>query len=362
MDYQEQQSPNTEVASRDGRRIHATRFLWRALLLFVLSVGLTLGALALKAGTTFTIVSAELKEFLGIETTSLPLGNPREENRIDILILGIRGEGDPNGGLLSDTMMVLSIETEKKEVALISVPRDIYVHVPVVEEWTKINAAYALGESLEGAGGGLVLAKLAVQEVLGINIDHVISIDFRAFLDTIDLLGGINVDVAKPLRETQQWGGLDFYVPAGTQYMDGETALFYVRARFSTSDFDRARRQQEVVVATRDKALSMGFLGNPAKIAGMLNILGRHVRTDISGEDFRNLWKHIRPLAEAEPKRLILDTTELLYATSIDGAYVLLPEGETFEIIRTRARNIFGANAPVHVETRISGAANDISL
>jgi LCP family protein required for cell wall assembly len=318
----------------------------KVLLLFVFSAGLTFGALAIKAGTTFNVVSAELKEFLGIEVSRLPQGNPREEDRVDILLLGLRGENDPHGGLLTDTMMIVSIETDKNEIALISIPRDTYVEIPVVEQHAKINSAYALGEEAQESGGGLVLAKLAVQEVLGINIDHVIAVDFAAFEDTIDLLGGIDVDVARPLRETQQWGGLDFYVPAGRQHMDGETALYYVRARFTTSDFDRARRQQEVIVAMRDKALTLNFLGNPAKIVGMLDILGRHVRTDINGDDLRNLIGDVRSVMDKEPKRLVLDTTELLYSTSVGGAYVLLPQGNSFEPVRARARNIFEAEAP----------------
>lgn len=337
-------------AQKRGRRL-----LLRTLILFLVSVGATLGFLTIKAGTTFSIVSTELKEFLGIEATRLPIGNPREEDRVDILLLGLRGEGDPHGGLLTDTMMVISVETEKEEVALISVPRDTYVEVPVVNQHTKINAAYALGEQIEGRGGGLVLAKLAVQEVLGINIDHVIAVDFEAFQDTIDLMNGITVDVARPLRETQQWGGVDFYVPAGMQYMDGETALYYVRARFTTSDFDRARRQQEVVVAVRNKALSLGFLSNPAKISGLLDILGRHVRTDISADDFRSLWNDVRPIADMEPKRMVLDTTELLYSTHVNGAYVLLPAGDSFETIQARARNIFEHETEETAEDNIAG-------
>lgn len=330
------------------------RLVLRAAILFLVTIGLTLGFLAVKAGTTFSVVSEELKEFLGIATTRLPVGNPREENRVDILLLGLRGEGDPNGGLLTDTMIVVSIETEKEEVAFISVPRDIYVEVPVVEEYTKINAAYAFGEELEGAGGGLVLSRLAVQEVLGINIDHVIAADFQAFQDTVDLMNGIYVDVAQALYESQQWQGYEFSVPAGRQYMDGETALFYVRARFSTSDFDRSRRQQEVLVAMREKALSLGFLVNPTKLAGLLDILGRHVRTDMNAKDVRDLLKITRDVSDVDPKRLVLDTTKFLYATNVQGAYVLLPEGDTFETIRTQARNIF--ETPIATE----GDSDDI--
>jgi len=225
---------------------------WLRIVTLFLFIGVAVfGFLTVKAGTTFSVVSERVTSFLGVEPSRLPLSDPREKDRIDFLLLGLRGEGDPHGGLLTDTMMVVSIHTTRDEVALISLPRDTYLTIPIVQQRAKINEAFAIGEQQQPQGGGLFLAKLAAQEVLGINIDYVAAVDFTAFKEAIDLLGGIEVDVAKPLRETQQWGGIDFSVPAGRQHMDGDTALFYVRSRFTTSDFDRARRQQEVVLAVR---------------------------------------------------------------------------------------------------------------
>jgi LCP family protein required for cell wall assembly len=331
------------------------RWWLRLFVFFLVAVFLTIGLLSVKASTTFRVISERVTSFLGIDPSRLPEANPREENRLDILLLGFRGEDDPHGGLLTDTMIILSIDTERHETALISVPRDLYLTIPILNKRAKINEAFALGEERQQHGGGLFLAKRAVQEVLGINIDYVLAVDFRAFQDVIDLLGGVDVHVAKPLRETQQWGGIDFYVPAGVQHMDGEKALFYVRSRFTTSDFDRARRQQEVLLAIRDKALSLGFLGNPTKIADVFDILGRHIRTDITAADLPELFSVAREVWNTTPRRLVFDTASgLLYSTTINGEYVLLPTGGTFAPIRERAQNIFapqeisieGGNAP----------------
>lgn len=338
----EHHPPHVEIELRPKRRFWPRVLGWFSLFLI-----LGLGFLVVKAGTTFNIVSERVSSFLGIDAQNLPTSNPRERNRTDVLLLGFRGEGDPHGGLLTDTLMVVSLETEKQEAALISIPRDLYVTLPIVNQKTKINEAYAIGEEKQRGGGGLVLSKLAVQDVLGINIDYVVAVDFRAFQDTIDLLDGVEVNVAKPLHETQQWGGIDFYVPAGRQHMDGEKALFYVRSRFTTSDFDRSRRQQEVLLAVGEKALSLGFLGNPAKVADLLDILGRHVRTDMTAGDLPNLFSLVRSIVSKTPRQLVLDTNGFLRsAVASNGAYILLPAHGSFDVIRERAQNIFSGDTP----------------
>ncbi|MBI4134120.1 MAG: LCP family protein, partial [Candidatus Terrybacteria bacterium] len=113
------------------------------------------GFLTVKAGTTFSVVSERVTSFLGVEPSRLPLSDPREKDRIDFLLLGLRGEGDPHGGLLTDTMMVVSIHTARDEVALISLPRDTYLTIPIVQQRAKINEAFAIGEQQLPQGGGL---------------------------------------------------------------------------------------------------------------------------------------------------------------------------------------------------------------
>jgi len=320
----------------------------RRLLAKVLAIGAALclvvvGVLAFKIGVTFSVVSERVGSFLGITPSELPLADPAEQNRVDVLLLGIRGEGDPYGGLLTDMLLLVSVKTDTGEVALISIPRDIWIEIPLVNREAKINEAYQIGEQIEQRGGGLFLAKRAVEKVVGVNIDYAASIDFRAFQDFIDdVLGGIEFDVAKPLHETQQWGGIDFYVPAGRQAMDGETALYYVRSRFTTSDFDRARRQQEVLLAMSNKAKNLGILQNPARALSLLDLFGRHVRIDATAEDIVEGIKTARQIGDTITQRLVLDTASgLLYSSTIQGSYVLLPQNGDFSPIQDRVRNIF---------------------
>ena len=301
------------------------------------------GFMALKVGNTFWVISERIASFLGTRTQDFPQADPAEQNRIDILVLGLRGEGEEHGGSLTDTLLLVSIKTDEKKVALISIPRDTYLKLPVVNRKTKINEAFELGERAEPGGGGLFLAKRAVQEIVGVNIDYVVSVDFRAFQEIVDqVLSGIDVEVAKPFRENLQWGGIDFYVPQGIVHMDGNTALYYVRSRFTTSDFDRARRQQEVLLAMRKKASALGLAAHPEKVISILTTLGRHIRADANANDILKLVTLGREYASIAPERLVIDTsTGLLASASIDGAYVLLPTTGSFIPIHDRVRNIF---------------------
>lgn len=296
-----------------------------------------------KVGATFSVISQNKKPALSRSEAGLPLADPREHDRLDVLLLGIRGEGDPHGGLLTDTIVLLSFKLDTKQIAMISVPRDTYLKIPIVDKEAKINEAYELGNAIDPDGGGLALAKIAVEQILGVNIDYAATVNFRAFEELVDILDGITVQAAKPLHENLQWGGIDFFVPAGSQRMDGETALYYVRSRFTTSDFDRARRQQEVLLGIRDKMLELGFVTNPKKMLAVLDTLGRNIRTDFDFSDFSEVVEIAQGLRDAPVRRLVLDAAEsnLLAAASFNGAYVLVPKTGNFSEIKNRARNIF---------------------
>lgn len=301
------------------------------------------GWFAFKVGNTFSVVSERIASFLGIRTDTLPLTDPEEKHRLDILVLGLRGEGEAHGGSLTDMLLLISIKTDEKKAALISIPRDTYVAIPFVHRSTKINEAFELGEEAEPGGGGLFLARRAAEEVTGVNIDYAVSVDFQAFEEVIDdILGGVDVEVQKPFRENLQWGGMDFYIPQGTMHMDGETALLYVRSRFTTSDFDRARRQQEVLLAIRKRGAQLGFAAHPEKVLAILDTLGRHVRTDAGPDDILNLARIAPEYTRVMPKQLVLDAASgLLESSTIDGSYVLLPSGGSFERIHERVRSVF---------------------
>lgn len=266
----------------------------------------------------------------------------RDPDRINILLLGIRGADDPHGGLLADMIMLVSLKKSDGRVALISIPRDLYVDIPEHDKKERVNFAYAKGEELERGGGGVLLSKRVVSEITGVYIDYGVSVDFTAFEEVIDELGGVDVYVPRDFREPTQWT-YEFFIPKGWNHMDSETALYYVRSRFSTNDFDRARRQQDVLLAIKDRVLSLGVLANPAKIFSFLDIIGRHIRTDMGAEIIKELIKLSSKNEIKVAMRKVLDTSEegFLYSTTMDGAYVLLPRDNSFDSIRNFVINVF---------------------
>lgn len=310
-------------------------------------VGIVVAILVLgfKTGLTLNLISIKNK-LAGSENSELFVQAEslhRDPDRINILIIGIRGADDPHGGLLSDLLVLVSINKKKEEISLISIPRDLYVEIPGLERRERINYAYAYGEQKERGGGGVGLSKKMVAEVTGVYIDYAVSVDFTAFERVIDELGGIDVYVPQDFHEPTQWG-YPFFVPKGWNHMDSETALYYVRSRFSSSDFDRARREQEVLVAIKNKALSLNVLANPVKIYNFLDILGNHVLTDTDSGDLKSLVQLASNFEPKEIKRKVLDTSSegLLYPTTTEkGAYILLPVGGNFDQIQSLVIDIF---------------------
>lgn len=350
-------------------------WLWFFISLLILAAAV--GTFFYKAGFTFSQMN--VNQGGGI----LPISEDapkieKDPDRINILLLGLRGPNDPNGGLLTDTMMILSIKQSTGQVAIISIPRDLFIKMPTesgksgsqaIKE--KINFAYALGEERKQSGG-LVYAKVAVQAVTGLFIDHVVSVNFLAFKDVVDILGGVDIHLNKPFIEDQQWvdsgdagpssaffiktetatssAGVTqkqkwvFEIPAGTSHLDGNTALYYARARYSSNDFNRVERQQQLLLAIKDRATSLGILLNPVKIFELLDTMGKNMRTDMSLGDINNMIGLSKNLDFKNINKKVFDTTPegLLYSTTNEkGAYILLPVGDNYDKIREACRNIF---------------------
>lgn len=265
--------------------------------------------------------------------------------RLNVLLLGIRGADDPNGGLLTDTMMLASIELKTGNVALISVPRDLYVKIPNHDYSRKINEAFVLGmEDSKSWKGGLDYARKAVSEVTGLDVHYAASIDFRAFKEIIDTMGGITITLAQPFSELNQFEEGPISLPAGKQQINGSTALLFVRARFSSNDFDRAKRQQQVLMAVKEKALGLGVLSNPLKIVSILDTLGNDVRMDAELWEIQEMAVLAQRLDSSKIKHKVFDTSDtgLLFASrDQNGAYILLPDGGNYDRIREEIKNLF---------------------
>jgi LCP family protein required for cell wall assembly len=273
----------------------------------------------------------------------------KDEDRINVLLLGLRGEDEPDvGALLTDGIMLISFKKSTGQIALISFPRDLYLQMPGETKYEKVNAAYVIG--LEKYDNGLDYAKKTIAFISGVYIDHAAAINFEAFKDVIDLLGGVTIHLDEPFVEDRQWWCDErgencrvFVVEAGDQTLDGETALFYARSRFSSDDFDRARRQQQVLLGLKDKILSLGVLSDPLKISGILDVLSKNVRTDVTPWEVPKLIELAKSADTDNIIRRVFENSEkgLLYQTIINGIYVLLPTEGNFNKIRETCQTIF---------------------
>lgn len=259
-----------------------------------------------------------------------------EKERLDILVLGIRGKNDPeadiSGPYLTDTIMVFSYDKLTDKTSIISMPRDLYIKIYNKHE--KINAAYS--EAL-AHNEGLDYVKRLVSQVSGIYIDHAVVIDFSSFEKIIDELGGVDIILDKPFIEKTQWG-YEFNLTSGLNHLNGKDALYYARSRYSTSDFDRARRQQQIIFALKSKLVKINFFADPSKVFSIFNTVRNNTKTDIGLWDMKNLIS-LADKITGQTAHHVISTENLLYQTTIGGVYVLLPNGDNFNGIKQFFQN-----------------------
>ncbi len=210
-----------------------------------------------------------------------------------ILLLGVDTRTDEAAAPRSDTLIVVHVNPQQKWASMLSIPRDSMVEIPYVG-YQKINAAYPIGyldaEAIYGPGtapaaGGAALAAETVERFLGIPVDYTAQVDFLGFERLIDIMGGLVIDVPKPLLDaeypTENFGFERLYIPAGLQVFDGATALRYARSRHSDSDFDRSCRQQRVLRAMLRQARSQDVLDQAARLPELVKNLEQSVSTTL---------------------------------------------------------------------------------
>ena len=346
------------------------------------------GSLLNKISSNGSIFSSLVKSLPGTDKSL----KGEDVGKINIALLGMRGEHIDGGGLLTDTIMILSIhpanpevQGDQSKISLVSIPRDLYVTAPGTDNQMKINAVHALGEG-KGKGEGLKSVEAILSEVTGMPISYAISISFKGFTDLVDALGGIDVTLKEPFTEGVQFrqphvcdpyvfnvptspqqfenkyhvrmdgskylaksyplcynkdvecGGV-FDLPAGVNHLDGGKALCYARARYTSSDFERARRQQTVLQVLKDKALSVGTLTDFGKINGMFDALGDNVRTDMAAWEMKRLFEVYQKVgATPQLTQKVLEDSEegLLYAPAAtkETGYILRPRGDNYDRVR----------------------------
>lgn len=322
------------------------------LFILVILVVIILGAFFYKAGFTFSkvivIKNIAWEKIFG-KLPSSEYMPPKDKDRINILLLGIGGEQHEEGGLLTDSIMIVSLKKSTGKVALISIPRDLYLQLPGEDNYEKVNAAYVFGE--EKYKNGLDYSKKTIGYITGLYIDYAAAVDFEAFKSIVDALGGVTIHLDQWFVEDKQWwcdekgqNCKPFVVEAGNQTLNGDNALFYVRSRFSSSDFDRARRQQQVMLAIKDKVFSLGILTKPLVINQLLNAVAKNVKMDIMPWEIPNLINLAQKANKDTIIRKVFDISEngLLYqAFNKDGIFILLPAGDNFDKMRDACQKIF---------------------
>jgi len=258
---------------------------------------------------------------------SLPVPTPMPavslpEGVMNVLLLGLDTEGD-NGGR-TDVMIVVSINPDIPSVSMLSIPRDYYAWIPGYG-FGKINTAINRGKDYPG--GRMALVKATVEYNFGIPIHYYAMVDFAGFIQIVDALGGVDVPVECEFHDTfpdpaNPEQGIDIDLYPGIQHLNGQQALWYVRSRWSTSDYDRSRRQHQVLRALYRQALSGGVL---TRIPDLWDALRQTVETDLGLKEMVYLgWLGSR-LDWANVKSRFIVPPYVEHWTDPNGAWVLLP-------------------------------------
>lgn len=282
-----------------------------------------------------------------------------EYDRINILLIGIGGKNH-DGGYLADTIMLASFKPSTKQVALISIPRDLSVHNSITGSSSKINAVHAYAENKEPGSGGPAMTAL-LSELLDTPIHYYIRVDFEGFTNIIDDIGGITVNVERTLDDYAypimgQEDNPDYYsrfehlhVDTGLQKMNGSLALKFARSRYGVggegNDFARARRQQLILEATKERLLSANVLLNPSRLIDISNELSEHLATNLTISEGLSLWKDFKDIKTDSIINKVLDNSReglLMDQIGSNGAYLLVPRAGNFSEVQVLVAEVFG--------------------
>ncbi|MFH1789857.1 MAG: LCP family protein [bacterium] len=281
----------------------------------------------------------------------------QKQGRINILLMGIGGPGH-DGPYLSDTNIILSIKPDTNEVAMISVPRDLSAKIEGYG-WGKINHANAYGEMKQSGYGG-EFARQTFEQTFGISIPYFVRVDFQAFIDIINTVGSVEIDIPRSFVDYSYPGPNYSYktirFEQGKEKMDGQRALEFARSRKGTnnegSDFARAKRQQIVIAALKNKLLSADTYLNPLKIKKIIDSLSEHILTNIDFGQIMYLASLSRKIDDSNIKTLVLDNGPNGFLRNMigqDGAYLLAPKSGNFDSIKLAMENIFSSSSTQYV-------------
>jgi LCP family protein required for cell wall assembly len=257
-------------------------------------------------------------------------GTVEASGRITVLVMGIDRRPGEDFQSLTDTMMVVSLNPLDNTASIMNIPRDFFAEIPGVNGRRRINTAFNIGygRGVRGPAGGAALAIETVEQNLAIVIDHYVLIDFTAFIHSVDAIGGVDIDVPKDIYDasypTMNFGYEVFAVSAGANHFDGQTALKYARTRHGDTDFGRSMRQQQVIMAVRDKVFDLGVEELLFQFPILYAEVSEGVRTDLALSDMYSLAMIARSMPRENIKTVVLDYNHFYNYTTPDGQQVLI--------------------------------------
>ncbi len=264
--------------------------------------------------------------FLGVLKSTKLKGE--ENGRVNILLAGNSADDvGHNGGQLTDSIMIMSIDTKNNKAFLLSIPRDLYVDVNG-EGHEKINQAYVDGESSKFSGngyphGGMGQLEQVVEDSLGLKMNYYALVNYNALKQSIDGVGGVDFTVKSKDPRGLYDPNIDYTtnkplvkLTNGVHHLTGQQALNLSRARgdsyrsygFPASDFDRTEHQRQLLVALKSKAVSTGVIANPSKLSSLTDVLGQNVKSDMQVSEVKRLYDLVKGIDSNNIRSLSLNS------------------------------------------------------
>ncbi len=272
--------------------------------------------------------------------------------RVTVLLMGLdyRDWAEQRDYSRSDTMILLTLDPATKTAGILSIPRDMWVAIPGFTHG-KINTAYYLGEAYKLPGGGPALATKTVEQFLGVPINYFAQIDFGAFVRFIDEIGGVEVDVPNRIVIDMLGGeGVKTkkILQPGRQALPGEWALAYARARYTENgDFDRAGRQQQVIMGIRERMLNPKMLTMIIqKAPALYRELASGIHTNLGLDDVIRLALAAKDVTKENIKQGILGKETVLFGFSPDNLSILVPIPDRIHLLRDQIFTTSGSMRP----------------
>lgn len=353
----------------------------RIILVALLVLGLLFGFLANRAASRFvaemTILnlpgepvideSAPPLEVLPDEIIQTPTAEPPPlvalpdpwdgKSRVNLLVIGIDARSPDATAPLSDTMILFTFDPVSNTAGMLSIPRDMWVKIPG-GDYGKINTAFSIGESLKLPGGGPALAAETVENFLGVPIHYYAQIDFGAFISFIDHIAGVKLTIEEPIDLAFVDTGDFVSLEPGRYTLNGSYALAFVRNRDGgNGDIDRAERQQQVILAIRDRLVEFNMLPQLiAKSDEIYSDISKGLKTNLDFNQALSLARRVLEIDRSSIQHFVIDNNYVNYSTSPNGLSILRPIPDKIRELRDQV--FYGAT--VSPETAAKNLQNNI--